>query len=151
MEQREKLIELIIESVRGCARNWAEVIADYLLANGVTVPQCKEQATKTNIEKALDYFKYELLRLIDYFGDEKHPEKIEAVQMAIEAIKKEKPQQPIAEGLADQRCPLCQSWIPFDRLNGVIENAPKRCVECGQRLDWGTDSKERKDQSGVFL
>lgn len=35
MEQRERLIELIIESVNGCARNWAEVIADHLLANGV--------------------------------------------------------------------------------------------------------------------
>ena len=37
MTQREKLIELIIESVRGCARHWAEVIADHLLANGVIV------------------------------------------------------------------------------------------------------------------
>ena len=41
MTQKEKLIELIIESVRGCARNWAEVIADYLLTNGVIVPPCK--------------------------------------------------------------------------------------------------------------
>ena len=32
---RDRLIELIIASVKGCARNWAEVIADYLLANGV--------------------------------------------------------------------------------------------------------------------
>lgn len=41
MTQREKLIELIIESVNGCARHWAEVIADYLLANGVVVLPCK--------------------------------------------------------------------------------------------------------------
>ena len=41
MNQREKLVDLIIESVRGCARNWAEVIADHLLANGVIVPPCK--------------------------------------------------------------------------------------------------------------
>ena len=41
MEQRERLIELIIESVNGCARNWAEVIADHLLANGIIVPPCK--------------------------------------------------------------------------------------------------------------
>ena len=34
---RERLIELIQESVKGCARNWAEVIADYLLENGVIV------------------------------------------------------------------------------------------------------------------
>ena len=41
MNQREKLVDLIIESVRGCARNWAEVIADHLLENGVIVPPCK--------------------------------------------------------------------------------------------------------------
>ena len=35
---REKLIALIQDSVNGCARHWAEVIADYLLANGVDVP-----------------------------------------------------------------------------------------------------------------
>ena len=35
--ERERLIALIIESVDGCARNWAEVIADHLLANGVKV------------------------------------------------------------------------------------------------------------------
>ena len=38
---RERLIKLIINSVSGCARNWAEKIADYLLANGVIVPPCK--------------------------------------------------------------------------------------------------------------
>ena len=38
---RERLIELIQDSVGGCARHWAEVIADYLLANGVIVPPCK--------------------------------------------------------------------------------------------------------------
>lgn len=37
---KEKLIELIQESVR-CSRNLAEVIADYLLANGVIVLPCK--------------------------------------------------------------------------------------------------------------
>lgn len=40
-KQRERLVELIISSVNGCARNWAEVIADYLLANGVIVPPLK--------------------------------------------------------------------------------------------------------------
>ena len=38
---KDRLIELIQQSVNGCARNWAEVIADYLLANGVIVPPCK--------------------------------------------------------------------------------------------------------------
>ena len=38
---KERLVELIQESVGGCARNWAEIIADHLLANGVIVPPCK--------------------------------------------------------------------------------------------------------------
>lgn len=40
-KQRERLVELIQASVNGCARNWAEVIADYLLAHGIIVPPCK--------------------------------------------------------------------------------------------------------------
>ena len=38
---KDRLIELIQQSVKGCARNWAEIIADYLLENGVIVPPCK--------------------------------------------------------------------------------------------------------------
>ena len=33
---REKLITMIQEAVGGCARHWAELIADHLIANGVT-------------------------------------------------------------------------------------------------------------------
>lgn len=40
-KQKEKLTDLIVESVDGCARHWAEIIADYLLDNGVIVPPCK--------------------------------------------------------------------------------------------------------------
>ena len=39
MDVREKLVEIIQNSVGGCARNWAEIIADGLIANGVTVQQ----------------------------------------------------------------------------------------------------------------
>ena len=38
---RDRLIDMIQDSVNGCARHWAEIIADYLLDNGVTVPPCK--------------------------------------------------------------------------------------------------------------
>lgn len=41
MTQKERLVELIIQSIDGCARHWAEVIADHLLSNGVIVPPCK--------------------------------------------------------------------------------------------------------------
>ena len=37
---RDRLIELIQNSVNGCARHWAEIIADHLLKNGVIVPPC---------------------------------------------------------------------------------------------------------------
>ena len=39
MDVREKLIEIIQNSVGGCARHWAEVIADGLIVNGVTVQE----------------------------------------------------------------------------------------------------------------
>ena len=35
-------MEIIQNSVGGCARHWAEVIADGLIANGVTVQECGE-------------------------------------------------------------------------------------------------------------
>lgn len=38
---RDRLIELIQNAVGGCARHWAKIIADHLLANGVIVPPCK--------------------------------------------------------------------------------------------------------------
>ena len=41
MSDKDRLIELIQNAVNGCARHWAEIIADYLLANGVIVPPCK--------------------------------------------------------------------------------------------------------------
>lgn len=39
MDVREKLVDIIQNSVGGCARNWAEVIADGLIVNGVTVQE----------------------------------------------------------------------------------------------------------------
>ena len=37
-DMRDKLADLIQDSVNGCARHWAEIIADHLIANGVIVP-----------------------------------------------------------------------------------------------------------------
>lgn len=48
-----------------------------------------EETIKEDLEKAIDYFKEQLRLLIDNFGFEKHPEKIEAVMIAIECIEKE--------------------------------------------------------------
>lgn len=38
---KEKLSEIIQSAVGGCAKYWADIIADYLLANGVIVPPYK--------------------------------------------------------------------------------------------------------------
>lgn len=38
---RDRLIELIQDAVGGCARHWAEVIADKILADGWTRLPCK--------------------------------------------------------------------------------------------------------------
>ena len=39
MDVREKLVEIIQNSVGGCARHWAEIIADGLIAHGITVQE----------------------------------------------------------------------------------------------------------------
>lgn len=39
MDVREKLVDIIQNSVGGCARHWAEIIADGLIANGVTIQE----------------------------------------------------------------------------------------------------------------
>ena len=51
MDVREKLVEIIQNSVGGCARHWAEVIADGLIAHGVTVQECKLGDKKTNADR----------------------------------------------------------------------------------------------------
>ena len=50
-KQRERLVELIIASVNGCARNWAEHISDYLLANGVVAPLLETGQTVYRVSK----------------------------------------------------------------------------------------------------
>ena len=56
---RERLIELIQDSVDGCARHWAEIIAEGILADGWIRPPCKvgdevyflAKSTHTKLEK----------------------------------------------------------------------------------------------------
>ena len=88
------------------------------------------------IEKARDYYRHEYLKLIDYFGKEKHPEKIEMAKLVLDIIEKFIPKEPKKEGLADYYCPTCRAWIKYDSLNMPKESAPKRCEECGQELLW---------------
>ena len=39
LADKNKLIDMIQVAVGGCARHWAEIIADYLLANGVEIKE----------------------------------------------------------------------------------------------------------------
>jgi hypothetical protein len=44
MSEREKLIELLMAEEIRCfcnQKSWPEVVADYLIANGVAIPPCK--------------------------------------------------------------------------------------------------------------
>ena len=52
MDVREKLVEIIQNSVGGCARHWAEVIADGLIANGATVQECGHWISLTECANA---------------------------------------------------------------------------------------------------
>lgn len=38
---RDRLSNMIQDAVNGCAKYWADVIADHLLAEGIIVPPCK--------------------------------------------------------------------------------------------------------------
>lgn len=49
MDVREELVEIIQNSVGGCAKHWAEVIADGLIAHGVTVQIPKEEKPFTDL------------------------------------------------------------------------------------------------------
>ena len=42
---RDGLSDMIQDAVGGCAKNWADIIADHLLSEGVIVPPCKVGTT----------------------------------------------------------------------------------------------------------
>lgn len=44
---------------------------------------------QSDLEKARAYFQRELLNLSDYFGEEKFPDEIKSIKIAIELINKE--------------------------------------------------------------
>lgn len=88
------------------------------------------------LETTLEHFKHEYWKLLDNFGEEKHPEKIAMYKIVIDIVEKFIPKQPRSEGLSDWYCPACKAWIKYDSLNMPRDHAPKRCECCGQVLDW---------------
>lgn len=62
----------------------------------------------------------------------------EALDMAIDALKKQIPMKPIGEHYAHMRCPSCNHRIP----SGQGSSSRRRdnwCNYCGQKIDWGED------------
>lgn len=59
---------MIMDSVGGCARNWAEVIADHLIANGVIVPPCKvgQRVYSISADKVTEYSVVAVTLLMTY-------------------------------------------------------------------------------------
>ena len=65
---RDRLIETIQNSVGGCARHWAEVIADGLIDSGVILPPCKvgdvvyivDRTSDSVVKGIITHFEYNL-------------------------------------------------------------------------------------------
>lgn len=83
MTDREKLIELIQNAVSGCAKHWAEIIADYLIANGVVIREkgewnngecanCHEEAPYTSWDEPI--YDYDWEESLQYSHTERHKE-----------------------------------------------------------------------------
>lgn len=70
MDIREKLVEIIQNSVGGCARHWAEIIADGLIANGVTVQKWVSVNDRLPEEKAncIVHYKHAYCNNDDYWA-----------------------------------------------------------------------------------
>lgn len=70
MNQRERLIGWIMDSVGGCARHWAEIIADGILERGGLAPPCKVGDTVFFVDK--DYNKIRKAKIKGYEIDDDH-------------------------------------------------------------------------------
>ena len=73
---KEKLIGLIQDAVGGCARHWAEVIADHLLEQGAILPPCKVGDTVWWVTSVADEYCVEKTdifvgKVVSFSADEK--------------------------------------------------------------------------------
>lgn len=62
----------------------------------------------------------------------------EAINTAIDALKKQIPMKPIGEHYAHMRCPSCNHRIP----SGGGSSSRRRdnwCNYCGQKIDWSNE------------
>ena len=69
---KDKLIELIQDAVGGCARHWAEIIANYLIEHGVTFDEPKKCSYWSNVAGGRTICRHcGEYPLYDYFGRQK--------------------------------------------------------------------------------
>ena len=69
---RERLATMVQDAVGGCARHWAEIIADHLIENGVILPPCKVGDTVYRVmadKRIKQPYKYKVIGLW-YSADE---------------------------------------------------------------------------------
>ena len=53
MDKRTQLIKIIQDSVQGCATYWAGLIADGLLASGISLPDWTPESAKPEVQKVV--------------------------------------------------------------------------------------------------
>lgn len=81
-----------------------------------------------NIHEALMMLEGDKLAACSYTHP--HEQLINALDMAMEALKKQQPKKPVKCSQVIFSCPNCEKMY-----NGVLN--PRFCSECGQALDWG--------------
>ena len=62
----------------------------------------------------------------------------EALDMAIDALKKQIPMKPIGEHNAHMRCPSCNHRIPSGQ-GSSNHRRDNWCNYCGQKIDWSNE------------
>ena len=67
---RDRLSEMIQSAVGGCAKNWADVIADHLLSEGIVVPPCKVGDKLYNKDSLIDDCCYWEIVKFEIYADE---------------------------------------------------------------------------------
>lgn len=64
-----------------------------------------------------------------------------ALDVAIEALKKQMPKKPIPKGKYHFSCPLCKNELGIEREDISVYDMtpPNFCENCGQALDWSDE------------
>ena len=102
-------------------------------------------------QKALDLLEYVRVAYInDRCCYESVDEEVEAIDYAINLVKKEIPEKVIRVDWCPTRCPACNADLSNDHGDGYYsDKLMDRCPDCNQLLDWAhPESKE--DETDVI-